>query len=148
MVAIGAFGFQTEQDVWRFCVSFGLDHLAAALDDGEVTTDVALLKAWDDQTKVQMEFAMYERVIRNHSAAIRTLIRGGHAAKAVEIAEAVWRQHDKIEDQYWRKVYRAQAKELLDMARRALVEDGKQERAGRAAERAASGNGDLRHGQE
>ena len=128
MIARGLFGFETEADVWRYCLTRGLGDLADRAADEAITSDVALIHAWNEVAKIEMERQIYLRAIENIGNVVSMLVRTGHIAKAVDVAEHAWQEHDKLEDQYWRGVYRTRTKKVVDFARRALAKEREREK--------------------
>lgn len=150
MLAKGLFGFETEQDVWRYCITYGLADLALKSEDGEITGDVAILHNWNAFARVEMEQIQYLRGLNVQERMVRAMIQQGHARRALYLAELAWKDHDKVEDSYWRKQFRTRLKRLLDQARTAAGNgdtSGSTSGSGRRNGHAnGSGNGNGRHG--
>jgi hypothetical protein len=121
MVAKGMFGFQTEQDVFRWCLEKGLELLSLQARDEQVTSIMAMLHSWAVASRAELENMFYENNLRGQVYAVETLIVEGHTVKALKIAETLWEEHDRIDDIYWRGKYRKVAKGLLDRARTAQI---------------------------
>lgn len=117
MVAKSEFGFETEQDVMRWAVTYGLEELGRRSENHEITGDVALLVSWNNLAKEELEKQYYMVAIDTQTTVIHALIRGGNIDKALHHAETLWQQHDRIENPYWRSVYRERYKALLDHVR-------------------------------
>lgn len=120
LLARNLFGFQTEEDVLRWCVNHGLMELSKRSKDREVISDVSAMNTVVRAAAIQLEYASYDNVFRGIAAAIDVLISDGHYAKAEELADLAWRELDKVGDPYWRPMFREMAKKKLDEAKKAV----------------------------
>ncbi len=129
MVAKNEFGFETEQDVTRWCLTRGLEELAKKSENTEITGDVAMMVAQNNLAKEELEQQYYLHAIAVQEKAIKTLVATGHANRAAQYAETLWRQYDKIEHPHWRGEFRKRAKLVLDYARGEAIRQSKVEAA-------------------
>lgn len=128
LVAKNEFGFETEQDAMRWALTHGFEELARRSENKEITGDVEEMVAQNRLIKEELEKMYYLQAIETQEYGIRAMVAGGHANRAMQIAEMLWQKHDKIENPYWRGVYRERYKKLLDYTR---VEMARQDRAKR-----------------
>jgi hypothetical protein len=111
------FTFQTEGDVFRWCIKHGLAELARRARDKEITTEAQTLAGWLRVAATEHEHLYYLSILRKVSQTVSELLRSGHPKKAEELAEKVWTTVDKVKDEHWREVYRKGMKQLLDRIR-------------------------------
>lgn len=98
-------------------MNHGLTKLAEMAEDEEVTGEFAEIQNWIRSEAVQMEHAYYAKHLKRIMDSVVQLHQEGHTAKALELADLVWRGNDRIADSYWRARYREQAKRTLDRIR-------------------------------
>ena len=122
MIAKKEFGFETEQDVMRWCLTRGLEELAKKSENREITEDIAKMSAWNALAKDELEHQYYLSAIEVQEHVVRTLVKSGRPGRAAHHAEMLWSQHDKIEDPYWRAEFRRKVKAVLDYAREAVLQ--------------------------
>ena len=118
------FTFQTEGDIFRWCIKQGIAELAKRARDEDLTSEASAMAGWVRAAAVEMENATYLNVLQKVSHSIGVLARGGHKDKAVALAEKVWTTVDKIGDGYWRAEYRKRTKAILDRVRKMKVGEG------------------------
>jgi hypothetical protein len=116
------FTFQTEGDIFRWCIKQGLGELAKRGRDEEVTSEANAMAGWLRAAAVQMEHTYYLEILRKISGTVRKLMSEGHRDKAIELADKVWSTVDRIGDEYWRGEYRKKTKAMLDRARKGGTE--------------------------
>lgn len=109
--------FETQNDVWRWCVHQGLGLLSKIVEDKDVTSEYSAIASWTRTESVQLEHLFYERHLKRISESVHKLADAGHMPKALELAELVWRQTDRIADPYWCERYRTMMKRVLDQLR-------------------------------
>jgi len=112
------FTFQTEGDVFRWCLKQGLSELARRAKDEEMTSEASALAGWLRSAAIEDERLYYMGVLTKVTNTIVELMRTGHQGKAEELAERVWASVDKIGDEHWRGLYRRRMKTLLDRVRK------------------------------
>lgn len=117
MVQKGEFGFETEQDVLRWCITRGIEELGRRSESREITGDAALLVAHNRMAKDELEQQFYLHAIETQESSIRTLVLHGRPDRAVQLAEMMWVEYDKVENPYWRGEFRTRIKQILDWAR-------------------------------
>lgn len=106
--------FETLQDIWRWCIHHGLEKLAKLVDDEEVTGEWSTIQNWVRTESVQMEHLYYEKHLERIIESVKKLANEGHTVKAIELADLVWRQSDRIADPHWCDMYRSRMKKVLD----------------------------------
>lgn len=109
--------FKTVQDLARWCLQYGITELSKRAANEEITAETRKLQGFTRLVSKHMEELQYQVVLDKIGAGCKTLIAGGHFGKALEIAERAWKDCDTIDDPYWRKMYRSEAKKLLDFVR-------------------------------
>lgn len=112
--------FQTEGDVMRWCLYFGLRELMGRTKDKEARASWALLLAEVEHSANQSMYATYEDKLRLISKDIATVSKR-NPQKALALAERVWKNMDQIDDPDWRKMYREMAKRHLDRLRKEVA---------------------------
>lgn len=130
--------FETEADVARWCLHQGIQIVAKIADNEEITSSFSALRSWLQTTAKSRENRTYQEHLNKISAEIDALDSEGHEQKALELADRVWRQTDRLEDPYWREFYRKRAKGALDELKTKVA------RRKREMERRAARNGDDR----
>lgn len=135
LVAKNEFGFETEQDAMRWALTHGFEELARRSENKEITSDVQEMVANNNLVKEELEKMWYLQAIETQEYGIRSLVAGGHAMRAMQIAEMLWQKHDLIENPYWRGVYRTRYKGLLDYTRQEMA---KQDRIKRGVQGASA----------
>jgi hypothetical protein len=108
------FTFQTESDVFRWCIKYGLAELAKRARDPEVTNEASVLAGWLRVASAEDERLYYVGVLKRVETMVGKLLQQGHRDKALELAEKVWSSVDKLRDEHWREFYRKRMKSLLD----------------------------------
>lgn len=109
--------FETQGDVWRWCIHHGLAKLADMIDDKEIIGEWATIQNWVKVESVQLEHLFYEKHLNRIIESVKKLETEGHPTKAIKLAELVWRQSDRIVDSYWCDRYRDTMKRVLDRLR-------------------------------
>jgi hypothetical protein len=112
------FTFQTESDIFRWCIKQGIGELSKRAKDEDVTNEASTLAGWVRAAAVEMEHIYYLDILRKISTTVERLTTDGHREKAIELAERVWVTIDRIGDEYWRAEYRKKTKAMLDRARK------------------------------
>ena len=107
------FPFETDQDVWRWCMFYGLQELSDRAKDKEVTAARIMMENWIRASAVQMEFVYYESKLKKMQEVVEALQNNGHHEKALELAEMLWKGADALEDVYWCKYYRTKSYEIV-----------------------------------
>lgn len=123
LMAKQRFPFETEPDIWRWCVKHGLAELGRRAEDKEATGEIRRMNALMRTARHELESAYYEKVFDGLRRTVRVLLEKGHLIKAEQMADEIWKSHDAVEDPYWRKEFRGMAKTLLDEVR-AARDDG------------------------
>lgn len=111
------FAFQTEGDIFRWCIKQGLSELAKRGRDEDLTGEASTMAGWMRSASIEMENARYLEVLTVVAGTVRKLMDAGHREKAEALAEKVWATVDRIGDRYWRAEYRKRTKALLDKVR-------------------------------
>lgn len=114
LVSLKTLPFETEQDVMRWAVRYGLRYLVEHTEDKQLTTEFNQLMSWSAIAAIEQENLFYEQTLVRIFRKVKQLERYGHYGKAIEISETVWRQSDRIGDPYWCKRARGMAKGALD----------------------------------
>lgn len=117
ILAKGLFGFKTQEDIWRYCIDKGLIHLSDHAKDDDIAGQAAMIVGWSRVAKHELEYSFYVNHLRSVQKALVSMINRGDGEKAKAVAEQIWREHDKLQDPYWRAKYRKMAKQILDLVR-------------------------------
>lgn len=112
------FPFETEQDVHRYALIEGLRKLQRVAKDKGVNGTVAILDTWLGMARLEAEMLFYQVKLDRIEQTVVALAETGNYVRAEMMAEMVWRDCDRFEDQYWAVKYRAKSKALLDRVRR------------------------------
>jgi hypothetical protein len=115
------FGFQNEQDVWRWCIDNGLNVLERKAKDKDVTSEISVMNAIVATAKDNLEQLQYIDMLKLVGLTIDKLMADGHPVKAEQLAESIWRHADQLADPYWRKAARDKAHEKLTEVRRRIA---------------------------
>jgi hypothetical protein len=107
------FPFETESDVLRWCVYFGLQTLTARSKDKDVGHELSQLDSWLRISVHKSEMLYYEETLNLNIGTVEDIASRGHISEALSMAEQMWRESDNLGDVYWTKRCRAKAHELV-----------------------------------
>lgn len=113
--------FQTVQDAYRWALFHGLQKLTALAKNKDVTAEYSQLASWVRVASAMESALKYDGDLNATIRTIDKLIDNGHSEKALELAELVWMNADKLGDPYWAKVYAMKAKHTLDRIRKRMA---------------------------
>lgn len=118
IIQTGTLPFMTVNDVARWCFYHGLIRLEAMSKDENVTGAFSQLALWVKTASVELEQKQYKDHLDRIFGIVDELETAGHSTKSIQMCEMVWQGADRVEDPYWRKVFRARAMQTLEKLKR------------------------------
>jgi hypothetical protein len=104
------FPFETESDLVRWCLSYGLQALIKKTKDKQIVSVHSQMATWLEAARHNLEWLKYGRTLAEIKAIIKRLVDEGCIAKARTIVKRIENEIENIDDEYWRAKY---TKEIL-----------------------------------
>lgn len=108
-----SFPFETESDIIRWCMHFGLRTLDKRKKNPNLKAEIARLDSWLSIMVEESEMMYYGGRLAAIERAVIGLARGGHTVRARQVAEKIWRESSNLSDKYWRALYVRRGSELV-----------------------------------
>lgn len=99
------FPFETESDLIRWCLKYGLEALVRRTKDKQICTTHQLTATWLESARHQLEMLKYGKVLDETKAIIKRLVDEGAISKARMILKNIENRIEQFDDDYWKAKY-------------------------------------------